>query len=434
MTTRRMHLGTLLALLPALAVARTAHAQESQLAQLRTAAASHDPQAVIALGRGLRRAGHYDEAARTLQGAARGATRVDALWEIARVRFDQGNFHTSQAACNALPGGGILQHVCMGRAHLVWHRVALAQREITAAQAIDANNGELKLLVADAHRLAGEVPPAEENYHAAATALPGRADPFLGLAQLYETAQRFDDALANFRHAVETDANDPEANLGLGRFLMRRRHDHAGATPYLRSANENHPRWSPALVAFGEAQLAAGSVTDALTSFQSAIQILANEPGAQSGLGRARLRNNQAAEAEQPLRTAIEQVPNDADARQALAEVLARTNRGEESLEEWNRAIDLVPTDPAPRLRAAEQARSMGQNSLARAYVDRVLSDDQQYAPALLMRADIAFEDNDRTNARQLYQAALNGHGDIDRAHAQQRIAEIDAPQHIRRR
>ena len=56
-------------------------------------------------------------------------------------------------------------------------------------------------------------------------------------------------------------------------------------------------------------------------------------------------------------------------------------------------------------------------------------------APALLLRADLAFDENDRTNARQLYQAALGGHGGtIDREHAQARINEIDAPQRNPRR
>jgi Tfp pilus assembly protein PilF len=165
------------------------------------------------------------------------------------------------------------------------------------------------------------------------------------------------------------------------------------------------------------------------------VHLAPTEPGAQSGLGRARLRNHQAAEAEPVLRTAIQQVPNDADARVALATLLAETNRGEDSLEEWNRAIDLLPTDPSPRMRAAELSHSMGQNTLARAYIDRILSDDAQYAPALLLRADLAFDENDRTNARQLYQAALGGHGGtIDRAHAQARINEIDAPQRNPRR
>jgi tetratricopeptide (TPR) repeat protein len=312
--------------------------------------------------------------------------------------------------------------------------VALAEREIAAANAIDPNNAELKLLIGDSNRLASNVPAAEAAYNAANSAMTGRADAQLGLAQLYENAQRFDDAQAAYRRATEIDANDPVAALMLGRFLLKRRNDATNALPLLRRAVENRPSWPEALVALGDAQLASNSVSDALAAFQQATQLAPTQPGAQSGLGRARIRNNQIAEAEAPLRTAIEQVPNDAEAHMALADVLARTDRRDAAIEEWNRAIDLLPSDPSPRMRAAELARSMGQNSLARAYIDRILSDDQQYSPALLLRADIAFEENDRTNARQLYQAALTGHGEIDRARAQARIREIDAPNRNTRR
>ncbi len=424
-----------------LAAAPAARAQEGQIATLRTSAQSRDPAALLALGRAQRRAGRFNEAVATLRQAARGATRMDALWEIARVRFDEGNFRASEAACRALPAGhgardaaGLLRHVCMGRAYLVWHRVALAEREINAANAIDPNHAELKLLIADSNRLANNVPAAEAAYNAASSAMSGRADAQLGLAQLYETAQRFDDAQAAYRRATEIDANDPNAALMLGRFLLKRRNDAAGALPLLRRAVDNRPNWPEALVSLGDAQLASNAVTDSLTSYETAARILPTQPGAQSGLGRARIRNNQVAEAEAPLRTAIEQVPNDADAHMGLADVLARTDRRDAAIEEWNRAIDLLPSDPSPRMRAAELARSMGQNSLARAYIDRILSDDAQFAPALLLRADIAYDENDRNNARQLYQAAVNGHGEIDRSRAQTRIREIDNPQGRTRR
>lgn len=418
-----------------------ARAQEPELPALRAAAQSRDPAALLRLGRALRRAGHFDEAIATLRQAARGPTRIEALWEIARVRFDQGDFRASRQACSALPAGrgprdpaGLLRRVCMGRAHLVWQRAALAEREIQAAQQIDPRHGELQLVIADAARLSGQIAAAEQAYRAAADALPGRAEPYLGLGLLYETAQRFDDALAAYRRAVEIDGNDPVASLFLGRFLLRRRNDHASALPLLRRAVDHRPRWPEALVALGQAYLSAGQVNEALGAFEQAVQINPNQPGAQSGLGRARLQNNQLAEAEGPLRLAITQVPNDAEARMALAELLGRTQRGEEAIEEWNRAIDLLPGDPVPRLRAAQQARALGQNSLARAYIDRILSDDAQYAPALVLRADIAFEENDRANARRLYQAALEGHGTIDRNYVQSRIAEIDAPQRRPRR
>lgn len=414
-----------------LSLGAPASAQESELPSLRAAPAT-DAAAQLRLGRALRRAGHFDDALRALRTAARGPTRADALLEIARVRFDQGNFREARTACNAVPAG-INRHLCMARAHLIWQRPSLAEREIAAAQRIDRENAELKLVVADSLRIAGRAQESEAAYRAAAAALSGRSEPHIGLGLLFEVSNRQDDARQAFQRAVEADPKDPVAALALGRVLRRLRQNDQ-ALPLLQRATSDRPDWPEALVALGDLQLARGTNDDAQRAFARAVQLNPQQPGAQSGLGRAHLRGGRLAEAETPLRAAIEQVANDGDAHAALAEVLGRTERGEESIQEWNRAIDLMPGDRTPRLRAADQARRMRLNTLARAYLDRILSDDAQDAPALLMRADIAFEEGDRRGARQLYQQALAGRGTIDRAHAQSRIQEIDAPQRQRRR
>jgi tetratricopeptide (TPR) repeat protein len=435
------HSLALLAFTMGLAAAAPAQAQQSELPALQASAQSRAPEAQLRLGRALRRAGRFDEALSTLRAASRGPTRTEALWEIARVRIDQGDFRASQTACNALPAGrgprdatGLMRRVCMARAHLVWQRAALAEREIDAARAIEPNHGELQLVIADAARLSGRLPAAEQAYRAAASALPGRAEPHLGLGLLFENAQRPDEALAAFQQATAADAHDPPSNLALGRFLLERRRDHAAALPLLRRAVEERPGWPEAMVALGHAHLATGASNDALAMFREVVQRAPSQPGAQAGIGRALVQLQQFAEAEAPLRRAIEQVPNDAEAHIALAEVLAHTNRGDDAIEEWNRAIDLLPGDTSPRMRAAQLARSLSLHSLARAYIDRILSDDAAFAPALLLRADIAFDENDRPSARQLYQAALAGHGEIDRAHVQRRLHEIDNPPRARRR
>jgi tetratricopeptide (TPR) repeat protein len=408
-----------------------ANAQESELATLRSAPAS-DATAPLRLGRALRRAGHFDEALRVLRMAARGATRAEALYEIARVRFDQGNFREARAACNAMPPG-VMRHVCMARAHLVWQRPSQAEREIAAAQRIESGNAELKLVIADTMRISGRMTEAEAAYREAAAALPNRSEPFLGLGAIFEASHRLEDARQAYQRAVDADRNDPAALLALGRLLRRLRQDDA-ALALLQRANDERPDWPEALVALGELHLARNELEDAQRVLARAVQLNPHQPGAQSALGRVHLRAGRLQEAEAPLRAAIQQVPNDGEARAALAELLGRTDRGEESLEEWNRAIDLMPSDLTPRMRAAEQARRMRLDTLARAYLDRILSEDPQHAPALLMRADIAFDEGDRRSARQLYQQALAGHGEIDRARAQQRIQEIDAPARQRRR
>ena len=84
-----------------------------------------------------------------------------------------------------------------------------------------------------------------------------------------------------------------------------------------------------------------------------------------------------------------------------------------------------------PRARRAQRTH---QNALARAYLDRVLTDDPNSARALMLRGTIAMEDGDRAAARQFLDQSLHGNGEIDRAAVQRMITELDTPPRTRRR
>jgi tetratricopeptide (TPR) repeat protein len=431
---RSLVFGAALALIPSIALA-----QESALTPLRAGAT--DSAGQVRLARALRRAGHYDEALRLLQDNAGVASmREEVLWELARVRFDQGVFQPARSACERFPmprnnpAASFRRRVCMARAYLLWNRVALAEREITAARAVNGNDGELQLAIGDARRLASDIQGAEAAYRAAETALPGRDEPALGLAQLYEMFQRNDDAQRAYAHAVEIDATDPAAALAMGRFLLRRRRDAVAALPLLRRAYDDRPRHAESGSLYGEALLATGAHDDALRVLTEAAQLAPTQAGVQSALGRTHLALRHYAEAEGPLRLAIRQVDTDASAYMGLAEVLERTGREPEAMTTWDAAIDRSPGDVTPRLKAASLAQRTHQGALARAYLDRVLTDDAQLAPALYLRGVVATDEGDRVGARNYLTQALQGHGEVDRAEIQRRITELDAPQRVRRR
>ena len=403
-----------------MAMPLTAAAQESALPALR---ASHDPGAPVALARALRRAGHFVEAAR----AAATARDVAGRWELARVRLDEGAFRPAQAACNALPPGRD-RHVCLARAYLVWHRVALADRELTTARGMGAPDGELDLAEADARRMAAELAPAETAYRAASQAMPNRPEPFVGLGEIAEAAGRVPDAEAAYRSAVAADPTDPISALALGRFLLRRRNDVAAALPLLRRANDDRPGWPEALTVLGDALVASGDGAAARAAFEHAVQGSGTQPGAQAGLGRAMLLQQQWAEAEAPFRRAMQQVGTDASAYAGLAEVLEHTHREPDAMQAWDAAIDRAPADRTYRLRAAELAHRTQQNALARAYLDRVLSDAPGETAALVLRGIILAEDGDRPAAREAFNAALATAPATERAAIEQRLHDLDQP------
>ncbi len=415
-----------LTLVPAVAAA-----QESSLAALRPGAST--PSGAIALGRALRRAGHFDEAARVLNAIRDPSLRAEARWEAARVRIDQGAYRPAQAACNAIPAGQ-RRRVCLARAYLVWQRVALAERELNAARSMSAGDGELQLATGDARRMAADLSAAESAYREAAQAMPDRPEPHLGLGALAEVAQRLDESEAAYRRAVVADPTDPQSALALGQFLLRRRGNAAAALPLLQRATADRPQWPEALTALGQALVATGEGAGARAAFESALRISPTQTGAQAGLGRALLALQLWAEAEAPFRRAIAQVGTDASAYAGLAEVLEHTQREPEAMQAWDGAIDRAPGDTAIRLRAAELAHRTQQNALARAYVDRVLTDAPRHAPALVLRGIIASEEGDRNAARAALTAALSGEGAIDRAAVEQRLRELDQPSRPRRR
>lgn len=415
-----------------LAAAPAVQAQQSAVAGLQ--ANARDGASRVSLGRALRRAGRFDEALRALALVRDPANRPAAVRETARVRADQGNFRAMEAVCRQLPATSVERHVCTARAFLVWNRVTPAEREIAAAQSMSPNDPELALVLGDARRLGSDLTAAETHYLRATQGLSGRDEPWIGLGTLHEMMQRPDDALTDYRRAVEVDPSDPMAALMLGQFLVRRRNNPTEALPLLQRAVNDRPGWALALESLGEAQLGMNSFTEALASFQQAARISPTQPGAQTGIGRALIGLNRHREAEAPLRLAITQVGNDARAFMALADVLEHTGREPEAATTWDQAIDRAPHEPTPRMRAAELAHRMHQNAMARAELDELLTTDATYAPALLLRGDIEAEDGRRNEARQFYNQAMAGHdGAVARDEIQRRISELDQPVRVRR-
>lgn len=413
-----------------LSVAQVAHAQESSLAGLRTAT---DQPTRLRLGRALRRAGHFDEATRTLAAVRDRTLRPEALWELAQVRFDQQNFRAAEAACRAVTPA-VRQRVCRARAYLVWNRVALADRELRAVSSQAANDGEYQLALGDARRLMSDVPAATTAYQNAARLLPGRAEPFLGLASLDELAQRPDQAESQLRQAVSADPGDPTAALALGRFLLSQRNNPTEALTFLQRATTDRPHWPEALGALGQALVSAGQAQQALAPLEEAARLSPTQPGVQTALGQALSASGRWTDAEPYFRRAIDQVGTDARAFMGLADVMEHTQRDTDAIEQWNNALDRAPTSHSARMRAASLAHRTHQNALARAYLDRLLTDTPRAADALFLRGLVAADENDRPAARRFFTAALEGTGPVDRDAVTAALRALDAPVRVRRR
>lgn len=403
-----------------------ATAQEPRLDALRVAAraAPRDYDAQLALGRGFLEAGRYREAEAQMRRAAN-LRREDpaAQYEIARVYFEQHEHQRARAQCRALARiaqGQAIVHVCQARAFLAWNRSARAFEEVEAALAIAPNDYEALLALGDAHRLRAAVTESEAAYRRAIAADATKAEPHLGLGMLYAQAGRREDALAALRRAHELAPDDVDVDFELGRFLR----DEAGLT-HLRDAVAGRPRWAIAHAELGEALLRRGQHAEAAASFRAAIELDTHLASARSGLGRAQLAGGDSAGAEATLRAALEQVPNDGLAVMALADVFAQTNRIEEAYEQYRHASDLDPQNPEPHVRAARLAMTQNRPVLAHGFLQRAIAIRANHAVALAMMGDIHRGRRENAQARDFYQRALRGEGEIDRARIEAALREL---------
>ena len=404
-----------------------ASAQETDLPRLREAsrASARDYAAQRALGIALLRAGHYREATTQLTRAAALQRRsLEALYDVARVPFAQGDHSASESACRAMgriEKAAPLTQICNARADLVWNRSARAFEALNAALAADPSSYEGSLALGDAHRLRAAIPEAETAYRRAITARATEPDPHLGLGRLYAAAGRRDDALRSLRRALELAPTYPDVQYELGRLLAATDE----GRNFLQAAVAGRPGWPEAQTALGDALLASGSLEPAEAAYRAAIAARADHAPAHTGLGRALVAQQDYAGAEPELRRALELVQNDGAATLALGDVLAHTEREEEAFEMYDHAADLDPRNPTGLIRAAMLALANHRDVLASGFLDRLLEAMPRNAAGLSLYGDIARVRRDATAARDYYTRALAGEGDLDRPHVEQALREL---------
>lgn len=410
-----------------LVLARAAYAQETELAQLRTEARASPREypAQRALGIALLRAGRYREAEQQLSRAARlQRGSLEALFDVARVAFAHSDHRASERACRAMQRASkvaVLTRVCNARSDLVWNRSARAFEELEAALEQEPQNYEALFALGEAYRRRADVPNAESSYRRASAARETEADPHLGLGRLYAAAGRRDDAIRALRRALELDPRYPDVQFELGRLLAAE----AEGRELLARAVAGRPDWPEGQVALADAELAAGQLEAAEAAFRAAIRAHPDNAPAHGGLGRTLMQRGDLASAEASLRRALALVANDPESALALGDVLARTERIEEAIEQYRHAADLDPRSLIGLVRAADLAVRNQRDVLASGFLDRLLAAQPDHAAGLALYGDIMRQRREVARAREYYQRALQGRGELDRARVEQALREL---------
>ena len=192
------------------------------------------------------------------------------------------------------------------------------------------------------------------------------------------------EALAQFREAVRLDPKDPEARTDLGRLLARSPETRAEAVLNFREAVRLDPRSALAHVNLGEALRADPSLRDeAKAEYEAALALDASSAEAHNGLGvMEALVGRDRADAEEHFRTALRLRPEFAEAHFNLGLLLSgEESRQLEAIAELREAI-------AERPGFAEAHNALGrlwslEPSMARAAID-------QFREALALNPDYA--------------------------------------------
>jgi tetratricopeptide (TPR) repeat protein len=153
---------------------------------------------------------------------------------------------------------------------------------------------------------------------------------------------RYDEAIAEFRRALDMDAADTTALNNLGAALTS-----AGqleeAVSYLKKAIEIDPGNFKSHTNLGVALARAGRFDAAAAPLERAVQLNPEDARAQSAYGGVLVNQGRVEDAMRHLEKALEINPADADAHNNLGGILARTGKFDDAIPHFEKALSLEP-------------------------------------------------------------------------------------------
>jgi tetratricopeptide (TPR) repeat protein/mono/diheme cytochrome c family protein len=153
---------------------------------------------------------------------------------------------------------------------------------------------------------------------------------------------------AFFRHRIETEPRNFEANLNLGAVLLSRLSPQQ-AVGYLRTAVQSAPRRTDARNMLGVALAATGQSTEAIEQFRTALR---QQPGllnARFNLANALVKSGKLDEAIADYRQVVSASGADVLPRSRLADALLRAGRREEAMQEFRQVLKIDPANREAR-------------------------------------------------------------------------------------
>lgn len=424
----------ILAAAAALLVSSAAHAQETKLESLKSAAKSAptDAAASLALGRALRRAGHEKEAITELRrGAFLASARTGDLgqrlyWEIARSHMQLREFGQAMVSCRALgalPGGAASGLACTSEARLVWQLGGEALADAASALKLDPKLYDAKIAEGRAYEFEMKTQEAEKALREAIAWKPDIADAHMHLGRVLVGAGKRDDGIAELRKAVQLDADWPEANYELAVALPSPQS--AESVQLFEKVTRERPSYAPAWIRFAEGSLAIGKLADAKRAAEQARKLAPGDISPSLVIGRVALAEGKVDDAMAAANAALKLVTNSAKAKLLLADAYAKKGEIDLALEQYQAAWGLDHGDPAPLVRAAEACHAAGRDTSARAFALRATQEFPKWGPGWAALGDALAAQKEPAAAKAAYEKALAAEGSIDKAAIEKKLAAL---------
>ncbi|MBV8175419.1 MAG: tetratricopeptide repeat protein [Verrucomicrobia bacterium] len=151
-----------------------------------------------------------------------------------------------------------------------------------------------------------------------------------------------DEALAQFRKALEINPHYVEARSNLGAALFQKGQVDEAVAQYERVLEIN-PNHAPASYNLGLALFQKGRVDGAITQYKKAVKINPYYPEAHNTLGHALLQEGQVDEALAQFQRALDINPNYVEARYNLGNALFQKGRSDEAIDQFQKALEINP-------------------------------------------------------------------------------------------
>ena len=381
-----------------------------------------EPDAVLALGRSLRRAGLFGDAVRVLRSGYAAAKNGDLRLEAARTQIAAGQHKPAMAECAGLRKGWRIEHqICEAEAQLLWRRASLALP--AAESALEQAPRDYDALVAKGRALSqlGEPAPAEAALRSAIEVDPARHEAHRHLGELLGAAGRTKDALAELRKARALAPEESEVALALGEALPTGNE----AVTTLEAALAIRPDYPEALSRLGFVLNEQGQTARAEQVLRAALGQKPRDAGSRALLARVLLTKGDADAALREARAALAIVKNHAAAKLVEADALSARGEIDPAIEAFEVAGGFAPTDPAPPVHAARACLLHGRPTTAQAFATRAATSFPQWAPAWEVAGDVARQLGDVPAARAAYTKALATDGPVNKASIKQRLSAL---------